>query len=56
MRHDACLLHGTIIFFHVPYLGFIFAHGDDPATVEAALRAAHAQLQFTIEPMWTLFY
>ncbi len=29
------------------YLGFIFARGPDPATVEAALRAAHAQLQFT---------
>lgn len=32
------------------YLGFIFARGPDPATVEAALRAAHAQLQFTIVP------
>jgi biotin carboxylase len=32
------------------YLGFIFARGPDPATVEAALRAAHAQLQFTVVP------
>ncbi|MDW8405247.1 ATP-grasp domain-containing protein [Chloroflexus sp.] len=32
------------------YLGFIFARGPDPATVEAALRAAHAQLRFTIVP------
>lgn len=36
------------------YLGFIFARGPDPATVEAALRAAHAQLQFTIVPAITL--
>lgn len=32
------------------YLGFIFAHGDDPAWVEARLREAHACLQFTIVP------
>lgn len=32
------------------YLGFIFAHGDDPAQVEAALRQAHGLLQFEIEP------
>lgn len=32
------------------YLGFIFACGPDPATVEASLRAAHAQLRFTIVP------
>jgi len=32
------------------YLGFIFARGPDPATVEAALRAAHACLRFTIMP------
>lgn len=32
------------------YLGFIFAHGDHPATVEAALRQAHAHLRFDIEP------
>ncbi len=32
------------------YLGFIFAAGEDPAAVEAALRAAHEKLQFRIEP------
>jgi biotin carboxylase len=32
------------------YLGFIFAHAGDPATVEAALREAHARLHFTIRP------
>ena len=32
------------------YLGFIFARGSDPATVETALRAAHACLRFTIVP------
>jgi hypothetical protein len=31
------------------YLGFIFARGDDVATVERALREAHAQLRFVIE-------
>lgn len=31
------------------YLGFIFARGDDPATVEAALREAHRCLAFEIE-------
>ena len=31
------------------YLGFIFAHGDDPADAEHALRDAHAQLRFVIE-------
>jgi hypothetical protein len=31
------------------YLGFIFAHAADPATVEAALRQAHGHLRFTIE-------
>jgi biotin carboxylase len=31
------------------YLGFIFAHGDTPAMVEAALREAHARLHFKIE-------
>ncbi|MDQ2946249.1 MAG: ATP-grasp domain-containing protein, partial [Acidobacteriota bacterium] len=30
------------------YLGFIFARGDHPATVEAALRAAHSRLSFEI--------
>jgi len=33
------------------YLGFIFAHGQTPAEVEAALRAAHGALRFTIEPL-----
>ena len=32
------------------YLGFIFARGDDPAKVEAALREAHAKLHFEIAP------
>ncbi|HMO57246.1 MAG TPA: ATP-grasp domain-containing protein [Roseiflexaceae bacterium] len=31
------------------YLGFIFARGETPAAVEAALREAHACLNFTIE-------
>jgi len=32
------------------YLGFLFARGDASAEVEAALRAAHAQLKFTLTP------
>jgi len=32
------------------YLGFIFAGSDTPEAVEAALRAAHGQLEFIIEP------
>jgi len=32
------------------YLGFLFARGETPATVEATLRAAHARLRFDIEP------
>jgi hypothetical protein len=32
------------------YLGFIFARGDEPEQVEAALREAHRKLQFTIVP------
>jgi hypothetical protein len=32
------------------YLGFIFARGQTPHTVEAALREAHACLQFKIMP------
>jgi hypothetical protein len=32
------------------YLGFIFARGATPAQVEAALRASHACLSFTIMP------
>ena len=31
------------------YLGFIFSHGDTPELAEAALRAAHAKLAFTID-------
>jgi biotin carboxylase len=30
------------------YLGFIFAHGDTPASVEATLRRAHSELRFEI--------
>ena len=30
------------------YLGFIFARGESPAEVEAALRQSHAQLRFRI--------
>ncbi len=36
------------------YLGFIFARGETPAEVEAALRAAHECLRFTIEPLLPL--
>jgi biotin carboxylase len=32
------------------YLGFIFARGDEPAEVEAALRAAHRCITFDIRP------
>jgi biotin carboxylase len=32
------------------YLGFIFARGDTPDEVEAALRRAHSELGFVIEP------
>ena len=31
------------------YLGFIFARGDTPVAVEAALREAHGRLRFTID-------
>jgi biotin carboxylase len=33
------------------YLGFLFARGDSPAQVEAALRQAHSTLKFSIEPL-----
>jgi len=33
------------------YLGFIFAHGDRPTDVEAALRAAHRALHFELKPL-----
>lgn len=36
------------------YLGFIFARGPDPATVEAALRKAHAGLNIVTAPVWHL--
>jgi len=36
------------------YLGFIFARGETPAQVEAALRAAHARLHFDIQPIISL--
>jgi hypothetical protein len=36
------------------YLGFIFARGADPDTVDRALRKAHAHLVFTINPEWPL--
>jgi hypothetical protein len=32
------------------YLGFLFAKGETPAAVEAALRAGHARLDFDIRP------
>ena len=32
------------------YLGFIFAHAPTPDAVERAIRDAHAQLRFTIDP------
>ena len=33
------------------YLGFIFARGDTPELVEAALREAHSKLRFRINPV-----
>ena len=33
------------------YLGFLFARGETPAEVEAALRAAHAKLEIDITPV-----
>jgi hypothetical protein len=32
------------------YLGFLFARGETPAVVEAALREAHGKLRFEIRP------
>ncbi len=32
------------------YLGFLFACGADPSSVEVALREAHAKLRFTLTP------
>jgi biotin carboxylase len=34
------------------YLGFIFARAPAPSAVERALRHAHAQLQFAVDPEW----
>ena len=34
------------------YLGFVFARGDDPASVEGSLRAAHACLDVVIDEPW----
>jgi hypothetical protein len=36
------------------YLGFMFARGPDPGSVEQALREAHAQLRFVTAPLWHL--
>ncbi len=36
------------------YLGFIFARGETPAEVEAALRQAHGRLRFAIDPLLTV--
>jgi biotin carboxylase len=33
------------------YLGFIFARGNDPQSVENALRLAHSKLKFQIDPL-----
>ncbi|MFZ0546531.1 MAG: ATP-grasp domain-containing protein [Candidatus Promineifilaceae bacterium] len=37
------------------YLGFIFAHGETPEAVEAALREAHSKLHFEIAPELRVF-
>jgi hypothetical protein len=37
------------------YLGFLFARGVDPETVESALRLAHAQLEFDIAAQLEVF-
>jgi hypothetical protein len=36
------------------YLGFIFARGERPDEVEAALRAAHGCLRFEVVPEFSL--
>ena len=36
------------------YLGFIFARAETPALAERAVRDAHAQLRFTIDPAGSL--
>jgi hypothetical protein len=37
------------------YLGFLFARGESPAAVEAALRQAHAELRFQIATVLETF-
>jgi len=34
------------------YLGFVFARGEHPERVEAALREAHACLNIVVAPLW----
>ena len=36
------------------YLGFLFARGPDPASVEDALREAYAKLKVVVSPIWRL--
>jgi biotin carboxylase len=36
------------------YLGFIFARGETPETVESALREAHRRIEFSIDPLFEL--
>ena len=36
------------------YLGFVFARGRDAGEVDCALRAAHARLQFVVDPELTV--
>lgn len=36
------------------YLGYIFARADTPAEVTQAIRDAHAQIQFTVSPLWEI--
>ncbi|MHB1240137.1 MAG: ATP-grasp domain-containing protein [Gammaproteobacteria bacterium] len=36
------------------YLGFLFAHGPDPAAVECALRRAHGCLRVVTAPLWKI--
>jgi hypothetical protein len=67
-QHDACEVPGItgleitakLNYPIVPlpegasYLGFIFARGDSPAVVEAALRTAHERLRIRIDPLLSL--
>jgi len=36
------------------YLGFIFAEAESPVLVEKALRSAHNELDFIIQPVWSI--